>query len=161
MNLKRMRRQLIIGLTTALLLAHGVIAASETSERGEKLSISLKARSVVLGPEVKLGDIGKVLIPDHHKRAQLASIVIGQAPPPGESSEISLTYIKRCLKLHGFEKYLSVIEGPRTVRIITAHVEIDKAFLREEFARNYQKMPAPEDEKFLHVSYDLDLFLLI
>jgi len=137
MILKRSSHLLIMGLATVL-LAQGAIASPDRKDSGEKFSISLKARAVVLGPEVKLGDISNVVIPDHNKRNQLASIVIGQAPPPGESSEISLTYIKRCLKLHGFEKYLSVIDGPRTIRIITAHVEIDKAFLRQEFVRAWE-----------------------
>jgi len=123
----------IIGVST-LLTVHSLNAFSDTPEKSNNLSISLKARSVVLGPYVKLGDVGNLIIPNNKTRIQIASVIIGKAPPPGEAREISLNYIKRCLKSSGFEEYISFLNGPKTVRVITAHVEIDKAFLQQEFA---------------------------
>lgn len=117
-----------------LFTAHSLVAVSESSETGKNLSISLKARAVVLGPYVKLGDVGNLIIPNNKTRTQIASVIIGKAPPPGEAREISLNYIKRCLKSNGLEKYTSLLNGPKTIRIITAHVEIDKAFLQQEYA---------------------------
>ena len=102
----------------------------------KQLSIKLKAKAVILGPEITLGDVGYIIAADSVKREQLMSIKIGDAPPPGESSDISLSHIKRCLKTAGFSKYVHAIKGPRTIRVITAPVEIDKAFLREEYACN-------------------------
>lgn len=105
------------------------------SEPSKRVSINLKLHSVVLGPEVTLGDVSHILMRDGITKAKLVSIKIGNAPPPGESSDIQLSYIKRCVKVAGFEKYSTIIKGPRTIRVRTAQFEIDKALLREEFAR--------------------------
>lgn len=110
------------------------VTAITASDVNKNLSINLKAKSIVLGPEIRLRDVGTIIIPDTKKKAEIAQIIIGKAPPPGESSEISLNYIKRRLKVSGFEDYVSIIKGPRIIRIVTAHVEIDKAFLKQEFA---------------------------
>jgi len=108
---------------------------SKQSKNSSKLSIKLKARTIVLGPDITLGDVSRILTPNSTVRAKLSTIKIGHAPPPGESSEIKLSYIKRCLKVAGFEEYAKVIKGPRTIRVVTAQIEIDKAILKEEFAK--------------------------
>ncbi|MFQ5648471.1 MAG: hypothetical protein ACE5IY_00875 [bacterium] len=99
-----------------------------------KFSIVLRAKSLVLGPVVTLGDIGHIVIPDSLQRTLLSSVKISDAPPPGETTEISMRHIMRRLKTAGFEKYLSALKGPRTIRVVTAQKEIDKAFLREALA---------------------------
>lgn len=101
-----------------------------------QLSINLKAQAVVVGPEIKLGDIGYIVLGDSAVRKRLSQIKIGIAPPPGESSEILLSYVKRCLIKEGFKKFVSVLRGPNVIRVTTAQNEIDKAFLREEYALN-------------------------
>ncbi|MCH8873367.1 hypothetical protein IH824_11465, partial [candidate division KSB1 bacterium] len=78
------------------------------------MSIKLKARTIVLGPDITLGDVSNILTPNSIVRAKLLAIKIGHAPPPGESSEIKLSHIKRCLKVAGFEEYTKTIRGPRT-----------------------------------------------
>lgn len=108
---------------------------SKKSKGSNKLSIKLKARAIVLGPNITLGDVSHISTRNSTIREKLLTIKIGLAPPPGESSEIKLSYIKRCLTVAGFDKYTDAIKGPRTVRIITAQVEIDKAILKEEFAK--------------------------
>ncbi|MFQ5822909.1 MAG: hypothetical protein ACE5JB_02530 [bacterium] len=107
---------------------------NKTLNSNEKFSINLKTKALVLGPKIRLGDIGKVIVPDSLKKLQLASIILGEAPPPGESSELSLSYIKRCVKRAGFGEYISYIKGPRIIRITTAQIEIDKVLLKEELA---------------------------
>ena len=109
---------------------------SKKLKSNTRLSIKLKARAIVLGPNVTLGDVSHILAQNSTIRAKLLTIKIALAPPPGESSEIKLSYIKRCLKVAGFDKYSNAIKGPRTIRIITAPVEIDKAILKEEFAKS-------------------------
>lgn len=99
------------------------------------VAILLKKKVVVLGPEIRLGDIAEAIFSDSLNRAALESIRIGEAPPPGESSDISLSFIKRCLRSAGYGNYVSDIRGPSKIRIITAQVEINKAFLREELAK--------------------------
>ena len=113
------------------------MGSSESKQliKSNKLSIKLKARTIVLGPDVTLGDVSHILTPNSTIRAKLLTIKIGHAPPPSESSEIKLSHIKRCLKVAGFSKYINAIKGPRTIRVVTAEVEIDKAILKEEFAK--------------------------
>ena len=115
---------------------------SKQSKRSNQLSIKLKARTIVLGPVVTLGDVSHILAANSTIRDKLLTVKVGLAPPPGESSEIKLSYIKRCLKVAGLDKYTDAIKGPRTIRVITAQVEIDKAILKEEFAK-FIKNTAP------------------
>ena len=105
------------------------------------VAIKVKAKSLVLGPVVTLGDISSVEIPDNPKRTAITAIVITKAPPPGESTDISLADIKRKLRVAGFGKFVRLLKGPRTVRIITAHNEIDRAFLKEGLARRSEVPP--------------------
>lgn len=111
---------------------------SRQSKNNASLSIKLRARTTVLGPDVTLGDVSHILTRNRTIRARLLTIKIGHAPPPGESSEIKLSYIKRCLKMAGFTEYTKAIKGPRTIRVVTAQVEIDKAILKEEFAKFFK-----------------------
>ena len=108
---------------------------SKQSTKSKKLSIKLKARTIVLGPDVTLGNVSHILTPNNTIRAKLLAIKIGHAPPPSESNEIKVSHIKRCLKVAGFGKYINTIRGPRTIRVVTAEIEIDKAILKEEFAK--------------------------
>ena len=105
-----------------------------TSNENREFSINLKSKALVLGPKITLGDIGVLEIPDRIKKEKLASIILGDAAPPGESRELSLSYIKRCLKRAGFEEFNSYIRGSRMIRVTTAPVEIDKAILKDGFA---------------------------
>ncbi len=127
----------IFFMSTLSLLIVIDMGSSETkhAKNSSKLSIKLKARTIVLGPDITLGDVSNILTPNSTLRTKLLAIKIGHAPPPGESSEIKLSYIKRCLKVAGFEEYAKTIWGPKTIRVVTAQFEIDKAILKEEFAK--------------------------
>ncbi len=127
----------ILFISTLCLLIVSDVGSSETkqSKNSSKLSIKLKARTIVLGPDITLGEVSSILTPNSIVRTKLLAIKIGHAPPPGESSEIKVSYIKRCLKVAGFEEYAKTISGPRAIRVVTAQVEIDKAILKEEFAK--------------------------
>ena len=120
---------LIISLTI-LLNNHETLSASKD------LSIKLKAKSLVIGPFITLGDVGYLFITDNNTKTRLSSIRIGIAPPPGESTEITLNHIKRKLESEGFGEYAAKINGPKTIRVSTAQKEIDKIFLNEELANN-------------------------
>ncbi|NIR47533.1 hypothetical protein GWO43_03490 [candidate division KSB1 bacterium] len=109
-----------------------------TNHGEARLSINLKAKAVVIGPAITLGDIGQVIVSDSIKRLRLAAVKVGKAPPPGESSEISRNHIKRCLKKSGFGEFIDVLEGPRIIRVTTAQVEIDKAFIKEQYAKIFR-----------------------
>ena len=129
-----------------LLAAQIGVSSSNSSkhEGGVKVAIKVKAKSLVLGPQVTLGDISSVQISDNPKRAAIEGIIIVKAPPPGESTDISLTDIKRKLKVAGYGRFIPMLKGPRTVRIITAHNEIDKAFLKEGLAASDGRATGPK-----------------
>ncbi|TDI87718.1 MAG: hypothetical protein E2O78_00705 [Caldithrix sp.] len=71
------------------------------------------------------------MVTDSLKRMKLSAIKIGKAAPPGESTEILLSHIKKKLMHAGFGEYADSISGPRTIRVLTAQKEIDKAFVKE------------------------------
>ncbi|MFQ5863913.1 MAG: hypothetical protein ACE5IW_01655 [bacterium] len=130
-----------LSILVIIMLFAGLDAAFSQSmplNSGRNFSINLKSKALVLGPKIKLGEIGKIIVPDSLQRLKLSSIELGQAPPPGESTDLSLNYIKRCLKRAGFEEFISYIKGPKTVRVTTAQIEIDKAFLEEGYANLLQ-----------------------
>lgn len=127
----------LVGLSVSVLLLSSIkFGASGPLTTGDRrdFSIDLKAKAIVIGPNITLGDIGQVTTHDSTLRSQLSSIQVGQAPPPGESSEIRLNHIKRCLKKAGFGEFIDTVKGPRIIRVTTAQIEIDKAFIKEEYA---------------------------
>ncbi|MFQ5705905.1 MAG: hypothetical protein ACE5HO_00525 [bacterium] len=99
------------------------------------MSINLKSQALVLGPVIRLGDIGILSVPDSVARRRLESVELGKAAPPGESREISIYYIRRSLKRAGLGKFISNIKGPKTIRVTTAPIELDKARLRDGIAK--------------------------
>lgn len=98
------------------------------------IGINLKPKSVVLGPKIRLGDLGNIRISDSRRKSKICNLLLGTAPPPGESTEITLSYIRRRLKTEGLGDFIPFVNGPKTMRVITAQNEIDKAFLREQLA---------------------------
>jgi hypothetical protein len=130
--------KVLLSIVITLCMAASVMSQNVESPSGNDLSINLKPRAVVVGPVITLGDIGYIVVQDSVRRSLLKSVRITDAPPPGESTEISLNYIKNRLKAAGFKDFASVINGPKSIRVTTAQIEIDKAFLREEFARLFE-----------------------
>lgn len=114
-----------------VLLVQSLLGSKSTGSLAEKHSINLRARSTILGPHILLGDITTLMVTDSLKRMKLSAIKIGKAAPPGESTEILLSHIKKKLMHAGFGEYADSISGPRTIRVLTAQKEIDKAFVRE------------------------------
>ena len=108
-------------------------AEDKTTEEAE-FAILLKAKATVLGPEVTLGEIGNIKVTDPEIQTRLLAIKVATAPPPGESLEISMSQIKRKLKSAGLNKYVGLIKGPDSIRVMTVQVELDKAFVQEDFA---------------------------
>lgn len=132
-------KKITLGLLVGLFVFGGIkfsVSVPLNSPAQKKLTIHLKAKAIVLGPIVTLGDIGSISIPDSFIQSRISSIKIKDAPPPGESSEIRLSQIKKCLRKAGFDRYLNILNGPRLIRVTTAQIEIDKAFIKEEYALN-------------------------
>jgi hypothetical protein len=147
--MKRSAKILLSGLFILNIVGTAKSQINESNVQ-QNLSINLKSRAIVVGPVITLGDIGYIVLQDSVKRLLLTSIKIGDAPPPGESSEISLNYIKKCLKMAGFKDDISALRGPKVIRVTTAQIEIDKAFLKEEYAYS------PREQKCLPICGTLE-----
>ena len=113
-----------------VLLVQSLLGSKSTGALADKHSINLRAKSTILGPHITLGDISSLMVADSLQRMELSAIKIGRAAPPGESTEILLSHIKKKLMQAGFGEYTDSIRGPRTIRVLTAQKEIDKAFVR-------------------------------
>ena len=110
-----------------------LFAQDANYKKKERYSIIIKSKALVLGPKINLGDIGTLIIPDSAALARVASINLGKAPPPGESKEITLQYIKKCLMQAGLNDLIKYLNGPRVIRVITAPIEIEKTIRRNNF----------------------------
>lgn len=122
-------------LFLTIILVQSLLGSKSTGSIGEdEHSINLRARSTILGPHITLGDISSLMVADSLQRMKLSALKIGRAAPPGESTEILRSYIKKKLMHSGFGEYADSISGPRTIRVLTAQKEIDKAFVKEILA---------------------------
>jgi len=94
------------------------------------LTINFRTESKVIGPNIKLGEIGQIMVTDQKVKQQLNNLVIAKAAPPGEALEITRSYIKKCIREHGFNLNSIIFNGPKTIRITTIqnrliHLRID------------------------------------
>ena len=111
--------------------------------QSRELSINLKARSLVIGPKILLHEICIIQTNDRAIRQQIGAVQLGKVPPPGESKELTLSFIKLQLRQAGLQKYLDKISGPKVIRVTTAHEEISKVVL-EDAVTEYVRQHAPE-----------------
>jgi flagella basal body P-ring formation protein FlgA len=110
--------------------------------QSKDLSINLKARSLVIGPKILLHEICFIQTDNREIRQKIGAVQLGKAPPPGESKELTLSFIKQQLRQAGLQKYLDKISGPKVIRVTTAHQEISKAVL-EDAVTEYVREHAP------------------
>jgi len=130
------KKMLIVCTIGALLVLSISVSGKNSSSHNNnhsKMIIELLSKKVILGPKISLGDVCDFKNMDTKIVHKLSSIIIGMAPPPGESKEITRSFIKRRLIGAGFKSYINYIEGPKRIQVITAQNEIDKAFLGEYF----------------------------
>jgi hypothetical protein len=106
-------------------------------------SIQIKNKALVIGPVIRLSEIGIIDTPDRTIREKLGAVTLGMAPPPGESKDLTLSYIKQQIRKSGLHRYLDRVSGPKTIRVTTAHKEITKAILEDAVARGEALMNAP------------------
>lgn len=130
------KKILIVCMVGALLLLSISVSGKNNSGHNNnhsKATIELLSKKVILGPKINLGDVCDFKNMDTKIVHKLSSIILGIAPPPGESKEITRSFIKRRLIGAGFKNYIDYIEGPKRIQVTTAQNEIDKAFLGEYF----------------------------
>lgn len=134
-NAMRNKKMIFLILSLAFLVNPVAGVGQEQTAPHNDFSINLKSQALVLGPQIKLGDIAVIEVPDSLAKQLTKVVICEKAAPPGESRELSLNYIKRCIKRAGFKKYLTFIHGPRIIRVTTAPVEIHKTYARKGFAQ--------------------------
>jgi flagella basal body P-ring formation protein FlgA len=124
---KSNRKVLVLALWTILFSANAVSAQNPSRE----LSINLKARSLVIGPRILLKEVCVIQTDDKAIQQKIGEVQLGKAPPPGESKELTLAFIKLQLRQAGLQKYIDKLSGPKSIRVTTAHEEISKAVLED------------------------------
>lgn len=97
-----------------------------------KYTINLKTESIVIGPQITLGDIAQIQVIDDTYKTRLCALILCISPPPGEARELSMGFIERKIKEAGFNPKMISFSGPKIVRITAAQIEIHKIFFREE-----------------------------
>ncbi len=136
---KTMSRGLVLFMIGAMLFASNAVIAQSTNK---ELSINLKARALVIGPKILLKEICVIQTDDKSIQQKIGAVQLGKAPPPGESKELTLSFIKLQLRQAGLQKYLNNVSGPKVIRVTTAQEEISKAVL-EDAVTDYVVRHAP------------------
>lgn len=99
-----------------------------------QLTISFHSESVVVGEEISLGEIGKIVLNNDKLCEKLSNLVIAEAAPPGETRELSLSHIKKCIKELGFNLELIQFYGPKVLRITTIPNKIIDLLIEDKMA---------------------------
>jgi hypothetical protein len=99
-----------------------------------QFTISFHSESVVVGSEISLGEIGKIVLNNEKLCKRLSSLVIAEAAPPGETREISLSYIKKRLKELGFDIQQIHFKGPKVLRITTMPNKLIDLLIEDKIA---------------------------
>ena len=130
-----MRMYFRIMLVLSLIFGFGILPAfSETPQ----LTISFHSESVVVGPEISLGEIGKIVINNEMLCKTLRDLIIAEAAPPGETREISLSYIKKCIKELGFNLQEIQFNGPKVLRITTMPNKLIDLLIEDQTAFQHE-----------------------
>ena len=145
---KTMRRGLALFMIGPMLFAAN---AAFAQNQNKELSINLKARALVIGPKILLKEICVIQTDDKSIQQKIGAVQLGKAPPPGESKELTLSYIKLQLRQAGMQKYLDKVSGPKVIRVTTAHEEISKAVL-EDAVTEYVVRHVPDGDVKIELS---------
>lgn len=112
---------LLIFLITASIL--GVAAEPAAAEM---TTIRVRDQVETENDEVLLGQIASIESSDTQFVQRLKDIVIGKAPLPGRTRQYDQRHLKMRLQQQHVDLAVIRIEGPRYVKILRSHVEIDK-----------------------------------
>ena len=90
------------------------------------ITIELKEKAVVQGPEILLGDIGRVVSVDPRMGQTLDGLVLAKAPQPGRSRQISTDYLRLRLKQMDLAPETLTLTGPDKVRVTRDGIEVSE-----------------------------------
>lgn len=135
-----------IGLISLFIFGPGI---SRGAANPPQFRIFFQTESIVIGTQISLGEIAKIVASDEKIGLTLRGLKISEAAPPGETREVTLSYVKKCIKESGYNLQQFQFSGPRILRITTMPTKIidllieDKIVLPNrtdlipEFARNF------------------------
>jgi flagella basal body P-ring formation protein FlgA len=87
---------------------------------GWSLTIDVQPEALVQGKHITIGDVAEVSGDTPDSVARVRSIVIGQAPPVGETRSLHGEYILTRLKQHGFSPEEMQLQVPAKVQVTRA-----------------------------------------
>ena len=125
---------LVIGiiLFVAAVAASGATDRAVRSDRmaGEpSMTVSLRAESMVRGPEIRLGDIADIHGRDGGQVDRLRAIEVGRAPLPGLTRTLDAAYLKARLRLANVDLGTLALDAPSVISVTTASQQVSGAEL--------------------------------
>ncbi len=104
-------------------------------------TVVLKEEAYVKGPSVTLGDIAEI---KGDNAAVLAAIELGQAAAPGSYKRLNAAIVTARVKNAGVTAEDVAIQGARSVRTNTLHLEVSREAIAEDL-RRYIEVEMPWD----------------
>lgn len=87
--------------------------------KNQQFTLKFSSESIVIGPQIVLGEICEIAVKDTSQLVMIKKLVVGDAAPPGEAREISLSLIKKYIRESGFDLKQINFKGPKIIRITT------------------------------------------
>jgi len=101
---------------------------------GQIYTLEIRRYTKVVGPRIVLGKLCKVVPDSREFSEELDRIFVGRSAPPSESKDITLSFLKLKLRAAGLLKKIRRINGPKIIRVTTAHKDITRLKLKEAVA---------------------------
>lgn len=99
-----------------------------------QFTINFKTESIVIGPQITLGEVGQIIVADKALRHRLNQLEITKAAPPGEAKEITVSQIKKCVREEGFDLAHIIFKGPKILRITTLPDKLINLIIEDKLA---------------------------
>ncbi|MCI0511751.1 hypothetical protein L0128_00890 [candidate division KSB1 bacterium] len=113
-----------------------VIFSWQARANEPKFTLNFRSEAVIPGPQILLGEISQIEVPDLKIRKQLMRLPVTTAAVPGEAKEISLSLIKRRIQEAGFKLETISFKGPKSIRITTLPDDLIRLYIEDPMAKN-------------------------
>jgi flagella basal body P-ring formation protein FlgA len=84
------------------------------------VTVTVRSEATVERDRITIGDVAEVHGQDAQTVAKIRAIIVGQAPPAGETRMLYGGYVITRLKQHGFQPHRLELTVPKQIRIIRA-----------------------------------------
>lgn len=113
-----------------------VIFSWQARANEPKFTLNFRSEAVIPGPQILLGEISQIEVPDLKIRKQLMRLPVTTAAVPGEAKEISLSLIKRRIQEAGFKLETISFKGPKSIRITTLPDDLIRLYIEDPISKN-------------------------